>query len=118
MRAGSVTSTWLLKECIAELMPIITDIVNMSLHDSQIPKSPLLKKTGLDSDIECYHYVNIFLTLQRRPISHYIIRNIIIIRKYIPQDTSIVLIKSLVMSILDYSNGLFYGLHKHTLVGS
>ena len=34
--------TWLLKECKAELVPLITDIVNMSL---------LLKKTGLDSDI-------------------------------------------------------------------
>ena len=30
---------WLLKECIAELVPIITDIVNMSLRESMIPKS-------------------------------------------------------------------------------
>ena len=44
--------------CIAKLMPTITDIINMSLRDSLIPKSrktalirPLLKKTGLDSDI-------------------------------------------------------------------
>ena len=29
--------TWLLKECIAELMPTITDIVNMSLRDSLMP---------------------------------------------------------------------------------
>ena len=43
--------TWPLKECI-------TDIVNMSLRESMIPMSikttltrPLLKKTGLDSDI-------------------------------------------------------------------
>ena len=36
--------------------------------------------------------------------------NISRIRKYIPQDTSVILIKSLVMSRLDYSNGLFYGL--------
>ena len=50
--------TWLLKECIAKLVPTITDIVNMSLRDSLTPKSlktavirPLLKKTGLDSDI-------------------------------------------------------------------
>ena len=48
-----------LKECIAELVPHITDIVNMSLRESMIPKSlknalirPLLKKTGLDSDLE------------------------------------------------------------------
>ena len=51
-------STWLLKECKAELVPLITDIVNMSLRESMIPKSlktalirPLLKKTGLDSHI-------------------------------------------------------------------
>ena len=44
--------------CIAELVPTVTDIVNMSLSDSLVPKSlktapirPLLKKTGLDSDI-------------------------------------------------------------------
>ena len=45
--------TWLLKECIAELVPTITDIVNMSLRDSLMPTfiRPLLKKTGLDSDI-------------------------------------------------------------------
>ena len=36
------------------------------------------------------------------------LRNISRIRKYIPQDTSVVLVKSLVMSRLDYSNGLFY----------
>ena len=50
--------TWLLKECIAELVALITDIVNTSLRESMIPKSPktvlirpLMKKTGLDSDI-------------------------------------------------------------------
>ena len=53
-----LSPAWLLKECIAELVPTITDIVNGSLRDSLIPKSlktalirPLLKKTGLDSDI-------------------------------------------------------------------
>ena len=50
--------TWLLKECIAELVPTITDIVKMSLRESMIPKSlktslirPLLEKTGLESYI-------------------------------------------------------------------
>ena len=50
--------TWLLKEYKAELVPLITDIVNMSLRESMISKSlktslirPLLKKTGLYSDI-------------------------------------------------------------------
>ena len=37
------------------------------------------------------------------------------IKKYIPQDISSVLIKSLVMSRLDYSNGLLYGLPKCTV---
>ena len=36
---------------------------------------------------------------------------------YIPQATSVVLVKSLVMSRLDYSNGLFYGLPKCTVSG-
>ena len=45
------------------------------------------------------------------------LRNISRIRKYIPRDTSVVLVKSLVMSRLDYSNGLFYGLPKCTVSG-
>ena len=45
------------------------------------------------------------------------LRNICGIRKYIPQDISIALIKSLVMSRLDYSNGLLYGLPKCTVSG-
>ena len=45
------------------------------------------------------------------------LRNISRIRKYIPQDISIVLIKSLVMPRLDYSNGLLYGLPKCTVSG-
>ena len=45
------------------------------------------------------------------------LRNISRIRKYIPQDTNVVLVKSLVMSKLDYSNGLFYGLPKCTVSG-
>ena len=60
--------TLLLKECKAELVPLITDIVNMSLRESMFPKSlktalirPLLKKTGLDSDIlNCIKF-NIYL---------------------------------------------------------
>ena len=45
------------------------------------------------------------------------LRSISRIRKYIPQDISIVLIKSLVMSRLDYSNGVLYGLPKCTVSG-
>ena len=45
------------------------------------------------------------------------LRNISRIRKYISQDISIVLIKSFVMSRLDYSDGLLYGLPKCTVSG-
>ena len=45
------------------------------------------------------------------------LRNISRRRKYIPQAISIVLIKSLVMSRVDYSNGLLYGLPKCTVSG-
>ena len=44
-------------------------------------------------------------------------RNISRIRKYIPQDISSVITKSLVMSRLDYSNGLLYELPKCTVSG-
>ena len=39
------------------------------------------------------------------------------ISKYMPQDISVVIIKSMVMSRLDYSNGLLYGLPKCTVSG-
>ena len=45
------------------------------------------------------------------------LRNISRIRKYTPQDTSVVLVNSLVMSRLDYSDGLFYRLPKCTVSG-
>ena len=45
------------------------------------------------------------------------LRNISKIRKYIRQNISIVLIKSLVMLRLDYSNGLLYKLPKCTVSG-
>ena len=45
------------------------------------------------------------------------LRNISRISRYIPQHTSVVLVMSLVMPRLDYSNGLFYGLPKYTVSG-
>ena len=130
----------------------------MSLRDSLMPKSlktalirPLLKKTGLDSDIlKNYRPVSNLTFISkviervvsgrlnehliknsmfdrvlslRQHVSYtsktyrFHLRNISRIRKYIPQDTSVVLVKSLVMSRLDYSNGLFYGLPKCTVSG-
>ena len=44
-------------------------------------------------------------------------KNISRIRNYIPQYTSVVLIKSLIISRLDYSNGLLYALPKCTVSG-
>ena len=55
------------------------------------------------------------LVPQRRADFHLI--NISRIRKYIPQDISIVFIKSLVMSRLDYSNCLLYELPICTVSG-
>ena len=57
--------------------------------------------------IECFRYVSMCL----------IPKNISRIGKYIPRDTSVVLIKSLVMSRLDYSNDLLYGLPKCNVSG-
>ena len=45
------------------------------------------------------------------------LRNNSRIRQYIPQDTSVVRIKLLVMSRLDYSNGLLYKLPTCTVSG-
>ena len=45
------------------------------------------------------------------------LRNFCRIRKYIQQDIIVVFIKTLVMSRLDYSNGLLYGLPKCTVSG-
>ena len=82
--------------------------LSITIGDTVVDCSSQVKDLG-SSLIECYRYVSMFLILQRyADLFH--LRNISRIRKYIPQDTSVVLVKSLVMSRLDYSNGLFYGL--------
>ena len=50
--------SWLLKECVDELFPIVTSIVNASLNHAIVPLSlktalirPLLKKSGLDKEV-------------------------------------------------------------------
>ena len=50
--------SWLLKECVDELSPIVTSIVNTSLNHAIVPLSlktalirPLLKKSGLDKEV-------------------------------------------------------------------
>ena len=50
--------TWILKECLDHVLPIITAIINKSLSESLVPSSfkksllrPLLKKPGLDKEI-------------------------------------------------------------------
>ena len=49
--------TWLLKQCLNELSPILTNIINVSLQSAHVPKAfksslvrPLLKKPSLDPD--------------------------------------------------------------------
>ena len=51
--------TWLLKQCIPALLPIITKIVNLSLHDAFMPTlfkqaflTPILKNISLSTDEE------------------------------------------------------------------
>ncbi len=50
--------TWLLKECLSSLLPVITRIVNLSLSSSVVPEklkeallSPLIKKALMDSEL-------------------------------------------------------------------
>jgi hypothetical protein len=50
--------TWLLKDCLDSLLPIITRIVNQSLTESEMPSNlkqsivvPLLKKPKLDPEV-------------------------------------------------------------------
>ncbi len=50
--------TWLLKECLDELLPTLTAIINKSLKEAHVPKSfksslirPLIKKPSLDPNI-------------------------------------------------------------------
>ena len=82
-----------------------------------------------DTVVDCSSQVNDLVVIFNRVLSlrqhvsytsktcRFHLRNISRIRKYIPQDTSVVLVKSLVMLRLDYSNGLFYGLPKCTVSG-
>jgi len=50
--------TWLLKDCIDVLLPILTDIMNASLEQGIFPSlfkkslvHPLIKKDNLDADV-------------------------------------------------------------------
>jgi len=56
---------WLAKDCIDELLPIITDIINLSLSSGEMPKQlkhaiirPLLKKAGLELTKKNYRPVS------------------------------------------------------------
>ena len=81
--------------------------LSITIGDTVVDCSSQVKDLGVIFD-RVLRYVSMFLILQR------LIRRI---RKCIPQDTSVVLVKSLVMARLDYSNGLFYGLPKCTVSG-
>ena len=83
--------------------------------------------TICDTVVDCSSHVNRLGVIFDRVLSlrqhvsytsktwRFHLRNLSRIRKYIPQDTSVVLIKLLVIPRLDYSNGLFYELPKCTV---
>ena len=70
--------TWLLKQCVSDLLPLITTIVNKSLELGQFPSQlkeaiikPHIKKSNLDTEelknyrpvSNIYFYNNSLLTL-------------------------------------------------------
>ena len=88
--------------------------LSITIGDTVVDCSSQVKDLGVifDGVLSLRHHVS-YTSMTCR----FHLRNICRIRKYIPQDTSFVLVKSLVMSRLDYSNGLFYGLPKYTVSG-
>ena len=88
--------------------------MNITIDDTVVDCSSQVKDLGVifDRVLSLRHHVSYTSKTYR-----FHLRNISRIRTYIPQDTSVVLLKSLVMSRLDYSNGLFYGLPKCTVSG-
>ena len=57
--------TWMVKECLDEFLPLITEIVNKSLARGEMPTSlkhaiikPFLKKTGLNLELKNYRPVS------------------------------------------------------------
>ena len=68
-------------------------------------------KKGLSQNFELVYQLSEHVSYTSKTCRFHL-RNISRIRRYIPQDTSVVIVKSLVMSRLDYSNGLYYGLPK------
>ena len=79
--------------------------LSITIGDTVVDCSSQVKDLGVifDRVLSLRQHVSYTSRACRFPL-----RNISRIRKYIPQDISIVLIKSLVMSRLDYSNGLLY----------
>ena len=54
--------TWLVKECLDQLLPLLTNITNTSMEGSYVPRDfkcarirPFLKKPGLDPDTLKYY---------------------------------------------------------------
>ena len=84
-------------------------MLTCKIHNSALEYSIIRRYTNV---VYYYYYVTYTSKTCR-----FHLRNISRIRKYIPQDTSVVLVKLLVMPRLDYSNGLFYGLPKYTVSG-
>ena len=45
----STLTLWLLKECVEELLPIITTFVNRSMQEGTVPKSEISKTCSCDA---------------------------------------------------------------------
>ena len=88
--------------------------LSITIGDTVVDCSSQVKELGVIFDRVLSLRQHVSYTSKK---CRYHLRNICRIRTYIPQDTSDVLIKPLVMSRLDYSNGLLYGLPKCTVSG-
>ena len=88
--------------------------LSITIGDTVVDCSSQVKDLGVIFDRVLSLRQHVFYTSKT---CRFHLRNISRIRKYIPQDISIVPIKSLVMSRLDSSNGLLYGLPKYTVSG-
>ena len=94
--------------------PDVYNDLSITIGDTVVDCSSQVKDLGVIFDRELSLRQHVSYTSNS---CRFHLRKISRIRKYIPQDTSVVLVKSLVMSRLDYSNGLFYGLPKCTVSG-
>ena len=83
--------------------------VSMMIGNTTVVCEPQIKNLGVifDQVMSMRQHVNY---TSRTALFH--LRNIIRIRRYIPEESCKLVVQSLVTSRLDYSNGLLYGIPK------